>query len=131
MSREVYEKTLAAAVEDLKRLQAQQSDIDKKIASTKQMIVSLRTLLGKRAEVEAGLGLKEACLQVLRASSNPLQLGQVGRELERIGYSLRGYSNPMSAIRNTLSRMVGKEIEVHAVKGKKLYSAGLDDKWKF
>jgi hypothetical protein len=130
MTKEVYEKTLAAAVTDLKALQAQRAELDKKINSTKQMIVSLRAILGRRTEVEVGLGMKEACLQVIRASIKPLTLGQVGKELEKIGFGLSTYSNPMSAIKNTLTRMVGKELEVNTVKGKKLYELSGEEIFK-
>jgi hypothetical protein len=129
MSKEVYEKTLATAVAELKALQTKQAEIDKQIVSTKQMIVSLRALLGKKTDVGAAIGLKDGCLQVLRAAETPLTLAQVATELEKIGFSLGRYSNPMSAVKNTLARMIGKEIKVETTKGKKRYTATAKDDW--
>jgi hypothetical protein len=47
---EAYEKTLATAVADLKALQARRAEIETKIASTKQMILSIRAILNKDTE---------------------------------------------------------------------------------
>jgi hypothetical protein len=126
MRKELYEKTLAAAVERLNELRGLQTKTEKEIIETKQMISSLRSVLGKSHEMESGLGLKAACLDVIRVAAKPMTLGEVGQALEKVGFRLSGYSNPMSAIKNTLARMVGKEIKVETIKGKKLYST---DKW--
>src|SRR4051794_22163328 len=112
MTKDLYEKTLSAAVARLKELRTQQAQTEKEIIETKQMITSLRALLGKKSEAESGLGMKSACLDVLKVSNKSMTLGQIGQALEKVGFSLASYSNPMSAIKNTLVRMVGKEVEV-------------------
>jgi len=126
MTNEVYDKALQAALADLKELQKQQMEIEKKIVSTKQIIVSLRTLLGKKAEVESGLGLKEACLQVLHAKiGDRLAVADVVQGLGQIGFNTTAYANPTSAVKNTLDRLaktpMKTDVESEMKDGKKVY----------
>jgi len=126
MTNEVYDKALQAALADLKELQKQQMEIEKKIVSTKQIIVSLRALLGKKAEVESGLGLKEACLQVLHAKiGDRLAVADVVQGLGQIGFNTTAYANPTSAVKNTLDRLaktpMKTDVESEMKDGKKVY----------
>jgi hypothetical protein len=47
---EAYEETLNEALADLKTLQTKRAEIETKIESTKQMIVSIRAILGDISE---------------------------------------------------------------------------------
>lgn len=127
MTDDLYKRTLKAAITDANRLQSEIAEKQKELIATKQVIVSMRAKLGHKALMEQSVGLKEACIEALRSENNPISLGRVAQTLKGIGFDLSGYSSPLSSIRNTLTRMIGKEIEVTVVKRKKLYKIKPDD----
>lgn len=126
MTDDVYEKALTAALEDLKSLQRQQMEIEKKIVSTKQIVVSLKVLLGKKGNIDAGLGLKDACLQVLHGNLfQPMTVPQIVDGLQKIGFEISGYANPSSVVKNTLERLANDpktDVKAEMRDGKKTYT---------
>lgn len=123
-----YKKELKEAQGLLSELLKERSLLDERIARLRQDIGSLAQLAGQQQgttlmEYMLGMGLSEACLEVLRASSEPLTAADVRDKLELIGFDTSQYSNILASIHTTLRRMTDDDGEAEETEkdGKKAY----------
>jgi predicted Zn-ribbon and HTH transcriptional regulator len=107
--------------------------IDKEIARVKKYLIgtiqmiegtsnvqlppNLAKILAKRDQA----GLKEKCIEVLKAAYEPLTATEVIKELQDIGYSLE-YKKPLAVVSTTLKRLVeSQEVRPTKKDGKTAY----------
>jgi hypothetical protein len=134
---------LAALSEERLALEKKIQEIDARTMVLGQTIGNLKNLVNpavRELEIDRGgvvaskLGLRAACIRVLRATSpKSLTVLDFRKLLQSIGYDVERYHNPTAAVSTTLERLVtGKLASVVVVEGKKAYSyrgsgSGLND----
>lgn len=122
---ESYKEAYEKARRELDELTEQREAIDRRMAKLKQIITGLEPLAGPDAQefmqdVLSQVGLKDACLDVLRLASKPLTPSEVVRQLRRLFRFDMDYANPVAVVTTTLKR--SKEVmEVERPDGKKAY----------
>jgi DNA-binding transcriptional MerR regulator len=102
----------ASLSQQIARLDREIARIKKYLINTIQMIEggsqkpkisrSLTNALAKRDQT----GLKEMCLEVLKAAYGPLTVNEVIKELRERGFPVDEYKKPIAVVKITLSRLV-------------------------
>jgi hypothetical protein len=110
-----YERALAAAKRELAKLLKQRQEIDVRISRLEPTILHLESLqkrLREKAAVvsktdyELTVGLTEAVRRTLQESHLALTAVEVGQRMEKHGFDLSKYSNPLASIHTVLKRLV-------------------------
>ena len=127
----VYKQHLKEAGQELAKLLEQRDALDKRIAKLRQDMGSLAHLSGEPrtipvfkiiADTRKQFGLKRACLEVLRASDEPLTPVEVAVGIERLGLNYDDQANLLASVHTTLRRMAQNgEVEEIPKAGKKAY----------
>lgn len=126
MTDESYKKAYEDAIAELDKLTEQKEAIERRMAKLKEIIATLKPFLSKEdqgfwQDVISEIGLKDACLEILRVHGKPITPSEVVRELGRIfRFDMSEYANPVAVVTTTLKR--SKEV-MEAVRpdGKKAY----------
>ena len=136
-----FETALTKAAIESAKLYAEKEQIQKRLAqiearllNLKQTVAALSQLVDQNflrdVKIKYDLvlatkaGLKETCLQVLRARfPKPLTASDMKATMESIGYDTKKYANSIAVIEMTLKRLVPAEAEEVYVEGKKAYKS--------
>src|SRR2546427_586104 len=105
-----YKKALDDARLEMAEALRLRAELDSRIARLRQTISSLAQLCDERIDLvdvllREDMGLTEACQEVLRAAFKPLTGLEVKAGLEKMGFDLSRYSNPLASIYPTLNRL--------------------------
>jgi hypothetical protein len=131
MKRESYKQDLEEAQKMLSKKLQERAELDMEIAQLRQDIGSLAQLCGvphldikKLFEegLERQMGLTDACIEVLKATDEPLTPAEVKEGLIRIGFDVSAHSNILASIHTTLRRLADDGITKESDKdGKRAY----------
>ena len=117
-----YGESLEEARAELEQLRAFRIELDSCIARLEQTVLGLAALCD---EPEDGVpqGLTELCRRMFRATAHDLSPIAVRNNLERMGFELARYENPMAVIHTTINRLVerGELTTVLGINSKKTY----------
>jgi hypothetical protein len=108
------------AREELKQRVAIRESTDRRIADLRILLKSLMPFVPKESDREALLreveaakrkspSLPEAVSDLLRGKEEPMTSTQIREALERSGFDLEEYSQPLAAVMTVLSRLVDQE----------------------
>jgi len=98
---------LAEIVQKRDELQVQAMELDKEAENVRATIGNLLPLCGESPDPNdlSGLGFTDAVRQVLILNKEKMSALEVKEALEKKGFSLSGYANPLSSIYKILSRL--------------------------
>src|SRR2546423_7293904 len=140
MKNDSYRQAYSDARLELAQALNARDELDRRIAKLRQTVHSLAQLCDEESFDEDALdavgillaqdmGLTEACLEVLRAADKELTGPEVKRGLEKMGFDLTKYENPLASIYPTLNRLAVKDkVMMEEKGGKKTYR--LKSKWQ-
>jgi hypothetical protein len=128
MTNDTYEHGFEAAKAELIELSNQRAAIDRRISRLKLYLSAAEGVMDKPAgsiqTAFAAEGLKENCLDILRAAYKSLTPAEVVYELREYGVDIDRYSNPVAVVTTTLKRLLdsGEVVEEELLpSGKKAY----------
>jgi hypothetical protein len=100
-----YSESLEEARAELEQLRAFRTELDSCIARLEQTVLGLAALCDE-PEDAVPQGLTELCRRMFRATAQDLSPIAVRNNLERMGFELARYENPMAVIHTTINRLV-------------------------
>lgn len=111
-----YKKMLEAMKGDLFKKQQelgncikQQEQLEKEIASVRQITVALSKMVGEEFVEEDALGLTDAIRQAFKANDKPMSAINMRVTLEQLGYDISKYGNALASIHTVIKRLVLKK----------------------
>jgi hypothetical protein len=128
MSKEEYQRALAAAVREYEALGEERRNIDKRLSELVQTINTLNRLCGIAPTM--AWGLTDSCRFVVRTAGHPVTPTEVRDRLEAMGMDLSKYSSSLAAIHTILKRLrdAGELSYVELATGKFAYEWAADPK---
>jgi hypothetical protein len=91
----------------LESLEAEKSLVEQRIKLVEGSITALTPLCADEEGTEQSLGLKEACVQVLKANAEAFTVPEIRAHLHAQGVQMSSsYKNPLAVLHTTLNRMV-------------------------
>ncbi len=133
---------------ELEKLQGERAELERQledregqIAVLKRTVNFLAPLVGKEPTPSVppeGAGMTDSVRDILRKSPEPLTASEIRDALERLGFDMKSYSNPLATIHTVLRRLTeadevetthemaasGKRYVMPAFKGVSLMRAG-------
>jgi hypothetical protein len=133
---------------DLEKLQADRAELERQLEGLESQIAVLeRTvnflapLVGEQPQPAIppeGVGMTDSVREILRKSPEPMTASEIRDSLERLGFDMKSYSNPLATIHTVLRRLTeadevetthemmssGKRYVMPAFKGVSLLRAG-------
>jgi|SRR5580658_5683418 hypothetical protein len=105
---------LLASTEKRSELEIEMRDLDVEIANLRKASASVLAAMGMSISQDiSGLGITDAIRRVTGLRQDRMTANQVREELEKQGFSLTGYENPMASIYKILTRLAqANELEV-------------------
>jgi hypothetical protein len=97
-----------ALVQEISDAEMRKADLENEMANLKATIAKLQPLCGETPDPDdlSGLGFSEAVKKAIYLSgTSRLSPNEVKEVLEKRGFSLSGYSNPMASIYTILNRL--------------------------
>jgi hypothetical protein len=121
---EILNARMRAAEDKRAELEIQMREADTEIANISKAIRSVLTVLGvNKDEPISELGITDAVRRVV-SSQVRMTANEIRGELEKQGFNLSGYQNPMASIYKILTRLHGNdELEVEKEDWKVFYKA--------
>jgi hypothetical protein len=97
---------LVAASEKRSELEIELREADTKIENLKKAVSRVLTLMGMSSDENISeLGITDAIRRVTTETRERMTASQVREQLQKKGFSLSGYNNPMASIYKILSRL--------------------------
>ncbi len=117
-----HSESLEEAQAELEQLRAFRIELESCIARLEQTVLGLAALWDEPRDA-VPRGLTELCRRMFRATDQDLSPVAVRHNLERMGFELARYENPMAVIHTTINRLVerGELTKVLDIKSKKTF----------
>jgi hypothetical protein len=103
VSKDEYLKAFEAATREMEIVAAQKAELEQRILTLRQTLVSLSRLCGLTPTVS--WGMTDGIRFILRRAQRPLTAVDVREELANWGFDMSKYANDLSAIHTTLKRL--------------------------
>ena len=103
MSRDDYIKAFEAATRELEKLLGDKAELEHRISTLRQTLISLSHLCGFTPTVS--WSMTDGVRYMLRKSKRPLTPVEVRDELAAWGFDMSRYANDLSVIHTTLKRL--------------------------
>lgn len=111
MRKPEYIKALKTAQDDLEKLFRDREELERKIARTRETVISLGLLVDHKPGYTSRYlpsSLTEACLNAIFAARVPLDPIGIRKDVERIGFDI-GSSNPLASVYSVLNRLLQRK----------------------